>query len=351
MSEQPWPAGSATGVGSMPGTDVREAMRIVVGELSDLPHLSELPGRGVGADLTGRTVGLLLDLHAEVQPSGWRFVDSAGRDERRAVALLGEDLDALEELAADWTGPLKLQVAGPWTLASTIELRYGDKALADVGACRDLAVSLAEGLAEHVRDVQRRVPGARLLVQLDEPALPGVLAGSVPTASGFGRLRAVEPERVAAAVRTVFDALPSDVVRVVHSCAPGVPLALLVRAGAGALSIDAHLLARDQDEELGTAVEAGTHLLLGVLDPLSRADRVGAEEDEGVSEAAATVAPVRALWHRLGLPADSLPAVGLTPTCGLAGTSPAGARSALAAVRDAGRRLSEDPDGDLDGGS
>ena len=75
MSEQPWPVGSATGVGSMPGTDVREAMRVVLGELPDLPHLPELPGRGVGADLTGRTVGLLLDLHAEVQPSGWRFVD------------------------------------------------------------------------------------------------------------------------------------------------------------------------------------------------------------------------------------------------------------------------------------
>ena len=29
VSEQPWPAGSATGVGSMPGTDVREAMRVV----------------------------------------------------------------------------------------------------------------------------------------------------------------------------------------------------------------------------------------------------------------------------------------------------------------------------------
>ena len=271
VTEQPWPDGSATGVGSMPGTDVREAMRVVVGELPDLPHLPELPGRGVGADLTGRTVGLLLDLHAEVQPSGWRFVDSAGRDERRAVALLGEDLDALEELAADWTGPLKLQVAGPWTMAATVELRYGDKALADVGACRDLAVSLAEGLAEHVRDVQRRVPGARLMVQLDEPAIPGVLAGTVPTASGFGRLRAVEPERLAAAVRTVFEALPDDVVRVVHCCAPGVPLELLVRAGAGVLSVDAHLLASRQDEALGTAVESGTQLLLGVLDPLDRA--------------------------------------------------------------------------------
>ena len=46
----PWPPGGATGVGSMPGTDPAEAMRIVLGELPDLPHLAELPARGPGAD-------------------------------------------------------------------------------------------------------------------------------------------------------------------------------------------------------------------------------------------------------------------------------------------------------------
>ena len=94
-------------------------------------------------------------------------------------------------------------------------------------------------------------------------------------------------------------------------------------------------------------VESGTHLLLGVVDPLAATTRAGSADEVPVSVAAATVAPVRALWHRLGLPVDSLPEVGLTPTCGLAGASPAGARAALAAVREAGRRLSEDPDGDL----
>ena len=51
----PWPTQSATGVGSMPGTDPLETMRLVLGELPDLPFLAELPGRGPGADLTGRT--------------------------------------------------------------------------------------------------------------------------------------------------------------------------------------------------------------------------------------------------------------------------------------------------------
>jgi hypothetical protein len=90
----------------------------------------------------------------------------------------------------------------------------------------------------------------------------------VPTASGFSRLGAVDPERVVAGLRTVLGALPDGVVPVVHCCAPDVPIELLVRAGAAALSFDVHLLARRQEEELGTAVEAGAHLLLGVVDPL-----------------------------------------------------------------------------------
>ena len=351
MTERPWPVGAATGVGSMPGTDIREATRVVLGELPDLPHLPELPGRGVGADLTGRTIGLLVDLHAEVQPSGWRVADAAGRDERRAIALLGEDLDVLEELAEGWTGPLKLQVAGPWTLASTVELRYGDKALADAGACRDLADSLAEGLAEHVRAVARRLPGAQLLVQLDAPAITGVLRGSVPTASGFSRIGALEPERVVAGLRTVFQALPEHVVRVVHSCAPDVPLELLTRAGAEAVSFDLHLLGRRHEDDLGIAVEAGTRLLLGVVDPRSPAlEPTRGGEPGKPSDLDATVAPVRTLWHRLGLAPEGLLDVALTPTCGLAGASPGAARAALAVVREAGRRLAEDPEGDVGGG-
>ena len=42
----------ASGVGSMPGTDDREyaeAVRVVLGELPDLPHVPELPGRGADA--------------------------------------------------------------------------------------------------------------------------------------------------------------------------------------------------------------------------------------------------------------------------------------------------------------
>ena len=69
---RPWPPGAATGVGSLPGTDVSEAMKTVLGELPDLPYLPELPARGPGADMIGRTAGLLVGLPVEVYAGRWR---------------------------------------------------------------------------------------------------------------------------------------------------------------------------------------------------------------------------------------------------------------------------------------
>ena len=79
----PWPPASATGVGSLPGTDPVQAQRLVFGELPDLPHLAELPARGPGADLTGRTAALLVDLPVELTTTGWRFSARPGRDLRQ----------------------------------------------------------------------------------------------------------------------------------------------------------------------------------------------------------------------------------------------------------------------------
>ena len=109
--------------------------------------------------------------------------------------MLAQDLDVLEEQIQGYVGPLKVQVAGPWTIASTVEKPRGDKVLTDHGARRELAQALAEGVRVHLADVQRRVPGAELVLQVDEPALPFVLAGQVPTASGFSRHRSVHAAR------------------------------------------------------------------------------------------------------------------------------------------------------------
>ncbi|MDA0638058.1 methionine synthase [Nonomuraea sp. MCN248] len=322
----------ATGVGSHPGDDHLEALRVVFGEVPGLPYLPELPARGVGADMVGRTAGLLVDLPVEVQPSGWRLAGRPGRDHRRAVDHLRRDLDGLEEVGHGYEGPLKLQVCGPWTLAGAIELRHGDKVLSDPGAVRDLAASLAQGVADHCAEVRRRMPGVTdLVLQLDEPGLPGVLAGTVPTASGFGRLAAVEEWRVEESLR----AFPEPVV---HCCAPSVPYALLRRAGVRAVSADASLIRRRDEEAIGELVEAGVGLLLGVV-PAT---------DTRLPGPAAVARPALELWRRLGFaPEDLAGKVVLSPACGLAAASPGYARAALAACRKAAQVVKDDPARDL----
>ena len=316
----------ATGIGSLPGTDTGAAHRLVFDELPDLPFLPELPARGVGADMTGRGTALLVDLYAEVQPSGWRLADRPGRDARRADSFLRQDLDFLEENAQEFDKTLKVQAVGPWTLAATVELRHGDRMLSDLGAVRELAESLTEGLRLHLAEVRKRAPRAEaILLQLDEPALPGVLKGTVPTASGFGKLRAVEEavarETLAKLIAAVHDAGAQVAV---HCCAPDVPLDLLRKAGADHISFDALASGIDtespRDEQVGEAVEAGVGLMLGVVPALDprRAPSVNQLLDKILS------------LTRLGFSAGQLAeAVMITPTCGLAGATPPWARQAL----------------------
>jgi methionine synthase II (cobalamin-independent) len=282
--------------------------------------------------MVGRGAGLLVDLFAEVQPSGWRIADRPGRDHGRAMSYLSSDLDLLEEHTQGYSGLLKVQVAGPWTLAAAIELSYGDKMLADAGAVRDLTASLAEGLRNHLRALRRCVPGARFVLQLDEPSLPGALAGTVPTASGFGSLRAVEPAVAREQLRTVIEAV--DVPVVVHCCAPDVPIELIRGAGADGVSLDFALLSENFDDTLAEAIEAETMLFAGVVPALDPAEprtvSVKALDDRVLT------------LRRLGFPPARIArTVAVTPSCGLAGASPAWSRRALKLVSDAARALEE----------
>lgn len=313
----------------MPGLDPAEAVRVVLGQLPRLPFLPELPGRGAHADLAGRSTALLADLPVDVQPGGWRLTPRPSRAGRLARDDLTRDLDALEELASGAPPPLlKVSCAGPWTLASLLELPRGEKVLADHGAVADLAASLAEGLAGHVADVARRLPGTTVLLQLDEPSLPAVLAARIRTASGVATLRAPQAQVARAHLATVLGAVPAART-IVHCCAPHPPVTLLREAGAGSVSLDATLLTPADDDALGAAVETGAGLLLGCTP---------------AADAGATLLPVRRLWTRLGLdPVLLASTVVVTPTCGLAGVRPGRAREALGQCAAAAAVLADDP--------
>jgi methionine synthase II (cobalamin-independent) len=318
----------------MPGVDARdfgEAVRLVLGELPDLAHLPELPGRGALATMTGRGLAVVEGLAADLQPAGWRLTDASGIDHRRARSLLAQDLDAVEEQAQGHGGAFKVQVAGPWTLAATVEKPRGDKVLSDHGARRDLAQALAEGVQAHVHDVRRRVPGAaRLVVQVDEPMLPAVLDARVPTASGFGKHRAIHPPEASEALGWVLSAiLDAGAEPWVHSCAADVPWDLVRGAGAAGLSADLAVQGAAQVDQLATALEAGTALALGVVPALA--------PDTPPTDTAVTERVLRWL-EMLGLePGDGLV---VTPACGLAGATPSWTRDALRLVREAARHLS-----------
>ncbi|MFY1633454.1 methionine synthase [Solwaraspora sp. WMMB335] len=332
----PWPPGAATGIGSLPGTDIAEAQRIVFGELPALPHLAELPQRGPGAEIVGRSAAFLVDLPVELYAGRWRVADRPGRDLRRALDLADRDLDQLTEQAEGYTGALKVQSAGVWTLAANLDVGLGGRLIRDHGAVRDLAASLTEGLRAHVAEVSRRVPGARLLLQLDEPSLPAVLAGTLATDSGLHTYRAVETATVRDLLAEVITGVAVPVV--VHCCAPDVPLGLIRQAGAVAVAVDLSLLA--ELDPLGEAIDAGLGLFAGAVaaTPTSAAMSTSA----ATPTSAAAAGRIRTLWSKLGFPAEQAAAqVVVTPACGLAGASGQYARSALAACRDAGRRLAE----------
>jgi hypothetical protein len=336
MAARGAPTGVATGVGSLPGDDIDRAMALSFDELPDLPHLPELPDRGPGADMIGRTATHLVDLPVDLQPAGWRLVDRPGFELRRARDLMSTDLDALVPVAGPaYDGRLKLQLVGPWTLAANVELPRGGRVLGDAGAVHDLGESLAETVREHLAEVRRRVPGARLVLQLDEPSLPAVLAGHVRTASGFDVFRAPESTTIQTMLAAVI-AAADDVPVVAHCCATDAPLRLFRDTGAAAVSIDVLSMKADRDA-LGELVEAGVALWLGVVPSIG----------PGVAPTPRAVAePVRRVWHELGFAPDLLPdSVTVTPTCGLAGASPGWAHSAYRVLRQAARALSEAPEG------
>ena len=332
----------------MPGTHPAEAMRVVAGELPDFPYLPELPDRGPGADLIGRTAGLLVDLPVEVTPRGWRLAERPGRDVARARSMLSSDLDVLEEVLDGFRGPVKIQLCGPWTLAATLELpRTLNVAVADPGAVADLTASLAEGAAAFAADLAKRIPGARLVVQFDEPALPAVAGGMVPTASGLSRLAAVEADPLRQRLEQVIAS--AHHYTVVHCCAPSVPFGIIRAAGADGVAFDLSELRRGEGDGVAESAEAGMGLLTGAVPALPEQAVEGSSRASGSSGQAGqaggpreTAERVIRLWRRLGLPlATCAEQAVITPACGLAGVSPDQARAALARCHQAASMLPE----------
>ncbi len=319
----------ASAHGPMPGTDPMEAVLVVRGEIGapNLPHLHQLPDRGVGSDAIGRGAQLLEEMVVDLQPYGWRLAAAPGIDARRAASALRTDLNVLADaIGAEETpgNELKIQFPGPATLAANLHLHHGERAVSDPGARRDLAQSLALGAARHLEAVSRMTGGQRITVYIDEPDAGSVLNGTLPTSSGYRTLRSVPAAELRRWWSELVEALRGAGAAEVVIGAAAEPAtwtalaATALEAGADSLGANAASLTVPGWELIAGAVESGTRLWLGAIDPGLKLP--------GVVE---TVNAIRRPWRQLGLPDAALGALVLTPSSGLAGLSPAQATAVL----------------------
>ena len=332
----------ASGVGSWPGTAARQAAEVIVGELADaLAHIVELPARGVGADMLGRAGALLIDVAIDTVPRGYRIAARPGAVTRRAISLLDEDMDALEEAweVAGLRGGqrvVKVQAPGPVTLAAGLELANGHRAITDPGAVRDLAASLAEGVATHRAALARRLD-TPVVVQFDEPSLPAALGGQLAGVTALSPVAALDEAVAGALLDTCVSGVGGMDPESCCTVAPSdLPWDLLQRSTIGAISIDAGTLRAADLDGVAAFVESGRTVMLGVVPGTAPERRPSAEE---------VAAAVVAVTDRLGFGRSPLrDRIGVTPACGLANATPQWARTAIGLARKAAEAFAEDPD-------
>jgi methionine synthase II (cobalamin-independent) len=318
----------STGIGSWPGIDTVDAIKIAFAECPDLPYLPELPARGPYAEMIGRSTAFLAGLAVDLQPAGWRLANASGRDHRLAISTLRTDLDLLEEHAQGYQGPIKFSVAGPWTMAAMMERPRGDRVVADYGARRDLNQSLAEGIAQIVAELSRRLPDVGPLIQLDEPMLPAVLAGTIANASGLQRHAAIEPSEVTAAmIHTVDRLAPTPVA--VHCCAADPPIELLRSARVAGILVDVDQLSSTDWDEVAASLEAKLWMGIGAL-----------PTDRNLTPDQVARRALRPLLD-LGLEPTVSALMVITPACGLAYATRDSAVHALRTLRSAAQIVTE----------
>jgi hypothetical protein len=313
--------------------DPRETARLVADTFSELPHIVELPGRGAGADMVGRTAAMLAmvssDFAVQTVPTGWRRTSRPGVDIERAQRWLDEDFDAVAEVYNEYRGPFKLQLCGPLTWCSVVEDIAGEPSLRDRGFVADVAEALTEVARSQIQRLRRAIPGVtQVVVQIDEPALPRVIRGAVPTASGRGRVAAFDEHQV----RIWF----SDVVRKsrfddqvqlwLHSCADTSHIGMATHTKFDGVSFDVTHLSREDLEVVGAAHDARQVLVTGVISPADWGASPGRMHDTGRQRS-------ERLRSALGLSVDEWAvATTVTATCGLAGASAEQARITMKAV-------------------
>jgi hypothetical protein len=187
------------------------------------------------------------------------------------------------------------------------------------------------------------LPDIEPLVQLDEPMLPAVLAGTIANASGLSRHRAIEPPEVSGALIYTVDRLASTPIAV-HCCAARPPVELLRSAGPSGVLVDIDQLSRADWDDIGASLVAGVWIGMGAL-PTDRTPTLNQPTLNQLSlnqlspdqVARRVLGPLR----DLGLEPPVAARVVITPACGLASTTRDDAIRALRTLRSAAKIVTE----------
>ena len=324
----------ATGLGPWAGDDVFDAVTRVRGELGE-PHISYLPelaDRGYRATLLARSIAALEGLSADGTAAGWRLTGGYAAEGDAARSLLESDINILADVVGKESGAapgtIKLRLLGPLSLAASTYLTSGERVLSDHGARRDLAEALRAGFHGVVKLLRQAVPGAQVLVQVEEPLLVEVAAGQLPTSSGYRTLRAVPRHELVALLGALHEELEglgaqavtrTDYVKLHPEVRQTLSTPLLSMAGQPTSAWEA----------LAPRLEAGRGLYLEVVDPLVRVP------------AGDLARGLWRTWSDLGLGKKLLNQLVLTETGSLAATDPQRATTVLGHLTETARALSE----------
>lgn len=365
----------ASGLGDFPGDNLGEAMSRVEGELGSphLPFLPHLPALGWRSTPLARTLAACEGLAFDGASFGWRMVHSGGRGARESalaqdrllsdINLLADRVGAQKKRfgSGQDTAPVyKIQLVGPLTLAASIYLPGGERAISDAGASRDLLESFLEGLERWVESLREalQAPRALIAVQLNESEFQRLLEGSIPTVSGFRSLSALQPHYYQQVYRRVAERFaelnlqlildvdgtalkPVQELKLLSQARPTLDALALVKAmqvegaapcalllhpdrarlkGPGMLQVPPLSDPRSW-EPVAQLLEANAQLWLPVVTSVRVPDQVRR---------------LYSLWREVGLESAQLSAVGLMPDERIQrGSVPAGPASGTASVLDA----------------
>lgn len=339
------PALAATGIGSVPFLDTREAVGLILQYLPEIPFWpqmvklgfrEDMVPQGAGGlpgfelDLENKTVRLAPDLDQSTILT--QFYELALSGDLQPFALHPEEaagffalLDAIQTQAASSPPFLKGQVVGPVTFAGMVKGHDGKAILFD----RELSQAVTRGLALKAawQAQQLRHQGKQAIVFFDEPYLSGFGSAFMP----------ISREEVIATVTEALDIgrEAGEVLFGLHCCG-NTDWAMLLETPIDILSFDAYgffdtLILYEQ--ALKKFLARGGCLAWGLVP----------------TTPTATPETVDLLWARFQEQVNRLEKLGLaraqllsqsilTPACGLGYLTPEQARDALASLAELSAR-------------